>query len=94
MRDVGVVARVGGDEFGLVLPDADGQRAYALAEAARTAVEVSAPVSGTLRCSAGACYPDDAKSAGALLQLAGGALQWARRAAAAGAPLRPRASWS
>jgi diguanylate cyclase (GGDEF)-like protein len=79
MRDVGVVARVGGDEFGLVLPDADGQRAYALAEAARTAVEVSAPVSGTLRCSAGiACYPDDAKSAGALLQLAGGALQWAK----------------
>ena len=44
MRDVGVVARVGGDEFGLVLPDADGQRAFALAEAARTAVEVSAPV--------------------------------------------------
>ena len=79
MRDVGVVARVGGDEFGLVLPDADGQRAYALAEGARTAVEVSAPVSGTLRCSAGiACYPDDAKSAGALLQLAGGALQWAK----------------
>jgi diguanylate cyclase (GGDEF)-like protein len=79
VRDVGVVARVGGDEFGLVLPDADGQRAYALAEAARTAVEVSAPVSGTLRCSAGiACYPDDAKSAGALLQLAGGALQWAK----------------
>jgi diguanylate cyclase (GGDEF)-like protein len=79
MRDVGVVARVGGDEFGLVLPDADGQRAYALAQAARTAVEVSAPVSGTLRCSAGiACYPDDAKSAGALLQLAGGALQWAK----------------
>jgi len=79
MRDVGVAARVGGDEFGLVLPDADGRRAYALAEAARTAVEVAAPVSGTLRCSAGiACYPDDAKSAGALLQLAGGALQWAK----------------
>ena len=50
MRDVGVVARVGGDEFGLVLPDADGQRAFALAEAARAAVEVSAPVQGTLRC--------------------------------------------
>jgi len=79
MRDVGVIARVGGDEFGLVLPDADGQRAYTLAEGARTAVEMSAPVSGTLRCSAGiACYPDDAKSAGALLQLAGGALQWAK----------------
>jgi diguanylate cyclase (GGDEF)-like protein len=79
VRDLGVVARVGGDEFGLVLPNADGARAFALAEAARTTVEQSAPVLGTLRCSAGiACYPDDAKSAGALLQLAGGALTWAK----------------
>jgi diguanylate cyclase (GGDEF)-like protein len=79
MRDLGVVARVGGDEFGLVLPDADSARAFALAEAARAAVEVSAPVDGTLRCSAGvASYPKDAKSAGALLQLAAGALSWAK----------------
>jgi diguanylate cyclase (GGDEF)-like protein len=79
MRDLGVAARVGGDEFGLVLPDADGARAFALAEAARAAVEVSAPVLGTLRCSAGvASYPEDAKSAGALLQLAAGALSWAK----------------
>jgi diguanylate cyclase (GGDEF)-like protein len=79
MRDLGVVARVGGDEFGLVLPDADGARAFALAEAARAAVEVSAAVHGTLRCSAGvASYPEDAKSAGALLQLAAGALTWAK----------------
>jgi diguanylate cyclase (GGDEF)-like protein len=79
MRDLGVVARVGGDEFGLVLPDADRARAFALAEAARAAVEVSAPVHGTLRCSAGvASYPEDAKSAGALLQLAAGALSWAK----------------
>jgi diguanylate cyclase (GGDEF)-like protein len=79
MRDIGSVARVGGDEFGIVLPEADGSRAFALAEAARTAVELSAPVSGTLRCSAGvACYPEDAKSAGALLQLAAGALAWAK----------------
>jgi diguanylate cyclase (GGDEF)-like protein len=79
MHEDGVVARVGGDEFGLILPEADGARALALAEAARTAVELSAPLRGTLRCSAGiACYPDDAKSAGALLQLAGGALKWAK----------------
>jgi diguanylate cyclase (GGDEF)-like protein len=79
MRDLGVVARVGGDEFGIVLPDTDGSRAFALAEAARTAVDLSAPVSGTLRCSAGiACYPEDAKSSGALLQLAAGALAWAK----------------
>jgi EAL domain-containing protein (putative c-di-GMP-specific phosphodiesterase class I) len=62
-----------------VLPDADGSRAFALAEAARTAIEQAAPVSGTLRCSAGvAAYPEDAKSAGALLQLAAGALAWAK----------------
>jgi diguanylate cyclase (GGDEF)-like protein len=80
MRDVAVVARVGGDEFGLVLPVADGPQAVALAEAARSAVERAAPVRGSLRCSAGiACYPDDAKTANALLQLAGGALGWAKQ---------------
>ena len=79
MRGLGVVARVGGDEFGLVLPDADGGRAFALAEAARAAVEAAAPVRGGLRCSAGiACFPEDARNAGALLQLAGGALYWAK----------------
>ena len=79
MRDLGFVARVGGDQFGVVLPDADGPRALALGEAARTAVELSAPMRGMVRCSAGvACYPEDAKSAGALLQLAGGALRWAK----------------
>src|ERR687896_2627722 len=46
MRDIGVVARVGGDEFGLVVPDADGARAFALAEAARTAVGAAAPKRG------------------------------------------------
>ena len=61
MRGIAVVARVGGDEFGLVVPDADGSRALALAEAARTAVEAAAAMRGSLRCSAGiACYPEDA----------------------------------
>ena len=79
MGDDGVVARVGGDEFGIVLPDADGRAAFELAEAARGAVELSAPVQGALRCSAGlACYPDDARSTGTLLKLAGGALTWAK----------------
>jgi diguanylate cyclase (GGDEF)-like protein len=74
-----VAARIGGDEFGVILPGADRARALALAEEARSAVERSAPVPGGLRCSAGvACYPADAKSAAALLQLAGGALTWAK----------------
>jgi diguanylate cyclase (GGDEF)-like protein len=79
MGGVGQVARVGGDEFGLVLPDAGGTRALALAEAARTAVEGATGTGDAVRCSAGiACYPDDAKGAGALQQLADGALRWAK----------------
>jgi diguanylate cyclase (GGDEF)-like protein len=79
MRGLGVVGRVGGDEFGIVLPDADPSRAFALAEAARVAVENTSPVRGGLRCSAGiAGYPADAKGAAALLQLADGALRWAK----------------
>jgi diguanylate cyclase (GGDEF)-like protein len=80
MRGLGIVGRVGGDEFGIVLPDADRSRAFALAEAARIAVEDTAPVRGGLRCSAGVVsYPADAKGAGALLQLADGALRWAKQ---------------
>jgi diguanylate cyclase (GGDEF)-like protein len=75
----GVVARVGGDEFGIVFPGVDGRAAFDLIEAARRAVEGSAPVQGSLRCSAGlACYPEDARSAGTLAQLATGALAWAK----------------
>ena len=79
MRNLGVVARVGGDEFGIILPDAEGGRAFALAEAGRSAVEAAGVVPGSLRCSAGlACFPDDARTAGALLQLANGAVTWAK----------------
>jgi diguanylate cyclase (GGDEF)-like protein len=84
MRNLGVVARVGGDEFGIVLPDAEGARAFALAEAARSAVEAAGAVPGSLRCSAGvACSPDDARTSGALLQLASGSLAWAKESGGA-----------
>jgi diguanylate cyclase (GGDEF)-like protein len=79
LPDVPVLARVAGDEFGLVLPGAGGSTALQLAEAARLAVEAAGPLRGTLRCSAGiACFPEDARAAGALLQLADGALEWAK----------------
>jgi diguanylate cyclase (GGDEF)-like protein len=77
--DLGVVARIGGDEFGVILRDTNGARADALAEAARVAVESAAPVPGSLRCRAGvACFPADARTSSALLQLAGGSLDWAK----------------
>jgi diguanylate cyclase (GGDEF)-like protein len=79
MRNLGVVARVGGDEFGIILPDADGGRAVALADACRSAIEAAGAVPGSLRCSAGvACFPADARTPGALIQLANGALTWAK----------------
>jgi diguanylate cyclase (GGDEF)-like protein len=79
MRELGVVARVGGDEFGVILPDADEGRALALGEGARAAVEAGGPVPGSLRCSAGlARFPQDARTATALLQLAAGSLDWAK----------------
>ena len=79
MRGIAEVARLGGDEFGLVIADADGARALALSEAARTAVEAAVPLRGSLHCSAGiACYPQDARNASALLQLADCALAWAK----------------
>jgi len=79
MGGLGVIARVGGDEFGIVLPDADAARAFALTEVARAAVESARVVGGPLRSSAGiACFPQDARTAGAMLQLASGALTWAK----------------
>jgi diguanylate cyclase (GGDEF)-like protein len=88
LADPPILARVGGDEFGLVLPNVDGARALMLAEAARLAIETAGPVRGTLRCSAGvACFPEDARAAGPLLQLADGALSWAK--AGGGGSTRP-----
>lgn len=79
MRGVGITARVAGDQFGIVLPDAEGARALALAEGARAAVRAAASGKILATCSAGiACYPEDARNASALTQLADGALHWAK----------------
>ena len=80
MRGLGVVARVGGDEFGRGAAGCRRRRAPTRwRRRARAAVEAAAPVRGSLRCSAGiACYPEDARHAGSLIQLADGALSWAK----------------
>lgn len=75
-----LVARVGGEEFGWILPDADGLGALSAAERAR--VEVAAepfPTVGALTISAGVADLSQAGAPGALFWLADRALYQAKR---------------
>jgi diguanylate cyclase (GGDEF)-like protein len=80
VRGTDTAARVGGEEFALVLPGTDGELAYRIAERARKGVAEVTLADMSLSCSAGvATYPDDAQDASRLCQLADGALYWAKR---------------
>jgi diguanylate cyclase (GGDEF)-like protein len=73
-------ARIGGEEFALILPGSDSGTAFAVAERTRAAVAAVAVHGFELSCSAGvAAYPDDAEDASTLCQLADSALCWAKR---------------
>ena len=80
VRATDTAARIGGEEFALILPDTDGELAYQIAERARQAVADISVRDLELSCSAGiATYPGDAQDASSLCQLADGALYWAKR---------------
>jgi diguanylate cyclase (GGDEF)-like protein len=80
VRTGDTAARTGGEEFALILPGTDAEVAQEIAERVRIAIAQLAPEGSELTCSAGvAVYPVDADNADALLQLAEGALYWAKR---------------
>jgi diguanylate cyclase (GGDEF)-like protein len=79
MRATDLLARRGGDDFALILAGADSKLAATICERARKGVAAASTSERQLSCSAGvACHPDDARDASTLLQLATGALRWAK----------------
>jgi diguanylate cyclase (GGDEF)-like protein len=80
VRGGDIAARTGGEEFALILPGTGAEVAQEIAERVRTAIARLSPAGSELSCSAGvSVYPVDADNAGSLLQLAEGALYWAKR---------------
>jgi diguanylate cyclase (GGDEF)-like protein len=81
VRDTDVVARIGGEEFGLILPRTNAQEAHEIAERVRSAIEEIETRDHLVTSSAGiASFPTDASDPATLYELADGALYWAKRA--------------
>ena len=98
IRGHDTAARMGGEEFAILLPDADADAACEIAERSRRAIAHIPVPRATLSCSAGVAAAPPAKtSPGDLLQLADRALYQAKRlgrdrtvtTSAAGEPLTP-----
>ncbi len=80
VRSDAVAARVGGDEFALMLPQTDGDGAVTVAERLREAAADISIAGRPISVSVGvACYPTDTDDPAALLELADRALYTAKR---------------
>lgn len=74
-----LVARVGGEEFAMVLPEADEAEAFRAAERIRRAIAATTfPAVGAMTMSAGVCDLSQGPDADTLYRLADGALYWAK----------------
>jgi diguanylate cyclase (GGDEF)-like protein len=73
-----VFARIGGDEFALLLPETDRMQALAALERARQVVASTPFEVGRMTISAGICDLGSAGDADAMFRLADGALYWSK----------------
>ncbi len=81
LRAGDLAARIGGDEFTVLLPNTDAAQAYEIAERLRVAVQAPLASSGHARVSASvgiATAPDDATEFQPLLRAADGAMYRAK----------------
>lgn len=78
-RGEDTIARIGGDEFAMLLPETDGVRAYAAIERTRALIGASPVIPGvSVTISAGICDLRNAQDADAMFRLADGALYWSK----------------
>jgi diguanylate cyclase (GGDEF)-like protein/PAS domain S-box-containing protein len=79
VRDSDLVARVGGEEFALLLPETDAAGALTTAERIRAAVEQGPfDIVGRVTVSLGVCSLEESNGADSLVLLADTALYWAK----------------